>query len=79
MSATVKSQARRCALQAMYEMDQGASGDSLAGTFADAQRARNSFKTLHAPSIAALDSTPSASIASTKRSRADSSYSYKCR
>jgi len=35
MSATVKSQARRCALQAMYEMDQGASGDSLAGTFAD--------------------------------------------
>jgi N utilization substance protein B len=35
MSSASKSHARRCALQAMYEMDQGASGDSLAGTFAD--------------------------------------------
>lgn len=35
MSAAAKSQARRCALQAMYELDQGATSDSLAGTFAD--------------------------------------------
>jgi N utilization substance protein B len=35
MSALGRSQARRCALQAMYEMDQGAGADSLAGVFAD--------------------------------------------
>ena len=35
MSGVSKLQARRCALQAMYELDQGASPDSLAGTFAD--------------------------------------------
>ena len=35
MSGASKLQARRCALQAMYELDQGATVDSLAGTFAD--------------------------------------------
>jgi len=35
MTAAGKSQARRCALQAMYEMDQGATGDSLSGVFGD--------------------------------------------
>lgn len=35
MSGAAKLQARRCALQAMYELDQGATADSLAGTFAD--------------------------------------------
>lgn len=35
MSSAARVQVRRCALQAMYEMDQGARGDSLAGTFAD--------------------------------------------
>jgi len=31
----LKTQARRCALQAMYELDQGAGETSLAGRFAD--------------------------------------------
>ena len=35
MSGAAKLQARRCALQAMYEMDQGAGADSLAGVLAD--------------------------------------------
>ena len=35
MSGASKLQARRCALQAMYELDQGPAVDSLAGTFAD--------------------------------------------
>ena len=35
MSGAAKLQARRCALQAMYEMDQGAGPDSLAGVLAD--------------------------------------------
>ena len=35
MSVVAKAQARRCALQAMYELDQGSAGESLAGVFAD--------------------------------------------
>ena len=35
MSAMGRIEARRCALQSMYELDQGAGADSLAGTFAD--------------------------------------------
>lgn len=35
MSADVRLRARRCALQVMYELDQGASGASLAGHFGD--------------------------------------------
>ena len=35
MSVDVRLKARRCALQVMYELDQGATDTSLAGHFGD--------------------------------------------
>lgn len=46
MSVDVRLKARRCALQVMYELDQGATDTSLAGHFGDDAEAPEDAKTL---------------------------------
>jgi N utilization substance protein B len=48
MSVVAKAQARRCALQAMYELDQGSAGESLAGVFADEAETAGDVQALEA-------------------------------